>query len=37
MTGLTHRVASKDTFALTLIKTVAVFVVIAVFALTGWV
>jgi H+/gluconate symporter-like permease len=35
VTGLTHRVSYKDIFAITLIKTSAVFVVIAVFYLTG--
>ena len=35
VTGLTHREAYKDIFAITLIKTTAVFVVIAVFYLTG--
>jgi H+/gluconate symporter-like permease len=35
VTGLTHRQAYKDIFALTLIKTVTVFVVIAVYYLTG--
>jgi H+/gluconate symporter-like permease len=35
VTGLTHRVSYKDIFAITLIKTTAVFVVIAVFYLTG--
>ncbi len=37
VTGLTHRQAYKDIFAITLIKTLAVFVVIATFYLTGWV
>jgi H+/gluconate symporter-like permease len=37
VTGLTHRQAYKDIFAITLIKTAAVFVVIATFYLTGWV
>ena len=37
VTGLTHRQAYKDIFAITLIKTLAVFVVIGVFYLTGWV
>ena len=37
VTGLTHRQAYKDIFAITLIKTMAVFVVIASFYLTGWV
>ena len=35
VTGLTHRQAYKDIFALTLIKTLTVFIVIAVFYLTG--
>jgi H+/gluconate symporter-like permease len=35
VTGLTHRTSYKDIFALTLIKTSAVFVVIAVYYLTG--
>jgi len=35
VTGLTHRVAYKDIFAITVIKTMAVFVVIATFYLTG--
>jgi H+/gluconate symporter-like permease len=35
VTGLTHRVAYKDIFAITCIKTLAVFVVIAVFYATG--
>lgn len=35
VTGLTHRQAYKDIFALTLIKTMTVFVVIAVYYLTG--
>ncbi|SDU29589.1 H+/gluconate symporter [Verrucomicrobium sp. GAS474] len=35
VTGLTHRVAYRDIFALTLIKTTAVFVVIAVYVVTG--
>ena len=35
VTGLTHRQAYKDIFVITLIKTAAVFVVIAVFYLTG--
>lgn len=37
VTGLTHRQAYKDIFALTLIKTSTVFIVIAVYYLTGWV
>jgi len=35
VTGLTHRQAYKDIFAITCIKTMAVFVVIATFYLTG--
>jgi H+/gluconate symporter-like permease len=35
VTGLTHRQAYGDIFAMTLIKTLAVFVVIAVYQLTG--
>ncbi len=35
VTGLTHRQSYKDIFAITCIKTVAVFVVIAVYYLTG--
>ncbi|WP_160287329.1 GntP family permease [Pseudomonas knackmussii] len=35
VTGLTHREAYKDIFAITLIKTLAVFLVIAVFYTTG--
>lgn len=35
VTGLTHRQAYKDIFALTLIKTLTVFVVIAVYYVTG--
>jgi H+/gluconate symporter-like permease len=35
VTGLTHRQAYRDIFAITVIKTLAVFVVIATFALTG--
>ena len=35
VTGLTHKVAYKDIFAITLIKTTAVFVVIGVYYLTG--
>ncbi len=37
VTGLTHRQAYKDIFAITVIKTLAVFVVIGVFYATGWV
>ena len=37
VTGLTHRQAYKDVFAITLIKTLAVFVVIGVYYATGWV
>jgi H+/gluconate symporter-like permease len=35
VTGLTHRVSYKDIFAITVIKTAAVFVVIAAYYLTG--
>ncbi|MDE2177159.1 MAG: GntP family permease [Xanthomonadaceae bacterium] len=35
VTGLTHRQSYRDIFAITLIKTAAVFVVIAVYSLTG--
>ena len=35
VTGLTHRQAYKDVFAITVVKTVAVFVVIGVFYATG--
>lgn len=35
VTGLTHRQSYKDIFAITLLKTIAVFVVIAVYRLTG--
>ena len=35
VTGLTHREAYKDIFVITLTKTLAVFVVIAVYYLTG--
>jgi H+/gluconate symporter-like permease len=37
VTGLTHRQAYKDIFAITIIKTLAVFVVIGLFYATGWV
>jgi len=37
VTGLTHRQSYKDIFAITLIKTLAVFVIIATYYLTGWV
>ena len=37
VTGLTHRQAYKDIFAITIIKTMAVFVIIALFYATGWV
>jgi len=37
VTGLSHRQAYKDIFAITVIKTIAVFVVIGVFYATGWV
>jgi H+/gluconate symporter-like permease len=35
VTGLTHREAYRDVFCVTLIKTLAVFFVIAVFYATG--
>jgi H+/gluconate symporter-like permease len=37
VTGLTHRESYREIFAITVIKTVAVFVVIGVFYATGWV
>ncbi len=37
VTGLSHRQSYKDIFAITLIKTTSVFVVIGLFYLTGWV
>jgi H+/gluconate symporter-like permease len=37
VTGLTHRQSYKDIFAVTCIKTLAVFVVIAIYYATGWV
>lgn len=37
ITGLTHRQSYGDIFAITLIKTAAVFFVIAVYSVTGWV
>ena len=37
VTGLSHRQSYKDIFAITLIKTMAVFVAIGVFYATGWV
>jgi H+/gluconate symporter-like permease len=37
VTGLTHRQSYKDIFAITVIKTLAVFFVIAVYYATGWV
>jgi len=37
VTGLTHRESYRDIFAITITKTSAVFVVIAVYYLTGWV
>jgi H+/gluconate symporter-like permease len=37
VTGLSHRQSYKDIFAITLIKTTAVFVIIGVFYATGWV
>ncbi|MBA2126426.1 transporter [Hyphomicrobium methylovorum] len=37
VTGLTHRQSYKDIFAITCIKTLAVFVVIGVYYATGWI
>lgn len=37
ITGLSHRESYRDIFALTLIKTLSVFFVILVYALTGWI
>lgn len=37
VTGLTHRQSYKDIFAITLISTAAVFAVIALYYVTGWV
>ena len=37
VTGLTHRQAYKDIFAITLIKTAAVFAIIGLYYATGWV
>jgi len=37
VTGLSHRQAYKDIFAVTIIKTLAVFVVIGIYYATGWV
>lgn len=37
ITGLTHRQSYRDIFAITLIKTAAVFFIIAVYTVTGWV
>jgi len=37
VTGLTHRQSYKDIFVITLLNTLAVFVVIGLFYLTGWV
>ena len=37
VTGLTHRQSYKDIFAITLIKTAAVFFIIGLFYATGWV
>ena len=37
VTGLTHKDSYRDIFAITVIKTLAVFVVIATYYLTGWV
>lgn len=36
VTGLSHRQSYKDVFAITLVKTMAVFVVIGLYYLTGW-
>jgi H+/gluconate symporter-like permease len=35
VTGLTHREAYKDIFAITIVKTLAVFLIIGVYYLTG--
>jgi H+/gluconate symporter-like permease len=37
VTGLSHRQSYKDIFAITLVKTMAVFFIIALFYLTGWI
>ncbi|PTA85892.1 transporter, partial [Kosakonia sp. H7A] len=37
VTGLSHRQSYKDIFAITLIKTLAVFAVIGIYGATGWV
>ncbi|HET9032572.1 MAG TPA: GntP family permease [Dokdonella sp.] len=37
VTGLSHRQSYKDIFAITLIKTTSVFVIIGLYYLTGWV
>ncbi len=37
VTGLSHRQSYKDVFAVTIIKTLAVFAIIGVYYLTGWV
>ena len=37
VTGLSHRQSYRDIFAITIIKTLSVFVVISLFYLTGWV
>ena len=37
VTGLSHRQSYKDIFAITIIKTMAVFFIIAMFYATGWV
>ena len=37
VTGLTHRQAYKDIFAITVVKTLAVFFIIGLFYATGWV
>ncbi|MCP2091678.1 UNVERIFIED_ORG: H+/gluconate symporter-like permease [Paraburkholderia sediminicola] len=37
MTGLTHRQSDREIFVITIIKTVAVFFVIGLYYVTGWV
>ncbi|WP_059172606.1 GntP family permease [Bacillus sp. FJAT-27445] len=37
VTGLTHKQSYRDIFAVTIIKTVAVFVIIGIYSLFGWV
>ncbi|WP_409294757.1 GntP family permease [Peribacillus sp. SCS-26] len=36
VTGLTHRQSYKDIFAITIIKTLTVFLIIGLYSLTGW-